>query len=103
MLWKFALVEPTYRMNNLHVDMNGKTPEMEFSDTIGSTTWLSYFHIFGCPVYILDARLQIVGGGGLYQMVSSSSSHNISRLLSISCWKRCIGYESQGGFVISTI
>ena len=44
--------------------MNGKTPETKFSDAIGSTTRLSNFHTFGCPVYILDARLQSVGGGG---------------------------------------
>ena len=64
MLWPFALVASSDRMNNLHVDMNGKTPEMKFSDTIGSTTRLSNFHTFGFPIYILDARLQSVGGGG---------------------------------------
>ena len=64
MLWTFSLVAYADRMNNLHVDMNGKTLEMKFSDTIGSTTRLSNFHTFGCPVYILDARLQIVGGRG---------------------------------------
>ena len=64
MLWPFSLVASTDRMNNLYVDMNGKTPEMKFSDTIVSTTRLSNFHTFGCPVYILDARLQIVGGRG---------------------------------------
>ena len=52
------------RMNNLHVDMHGQTPEMKFSNTIGSSTRLIHFHMFGCPVYILDARLQSVGGGG---------------------------------------
>ena len=41
-----------------------KTPETKILDTIGSTTRLSNFHTFGCPVYILDARPQIVGGGG---------------------------------------
>ena len=37
---------------------------MKISDTIGSTIQLINFYTFGCPVYILDARLQIVGGGG---------------------------------------
>ena len=37
---------------------------MKFSNTTGSSTRLSHFHTFGCPVYILDARLQSVGGGG---------------------------------------
>ena len=54
----------TDRMNNLLVDMYGQTPVMKFSKTIGSSTRLSHFHTFGCPVYILDARLQSVGGGG---------------------------------------
>ena len=64
MFWPFALVAAADRMNNLHVDMHGQTPEMKFSNTIGSSTRLSHFHTFGCPVYILDARLQSVGGGG---------------------------------------
>ena len=51
------------RMNNLHVDMHGQTPEMSFSNTIGSSTRLRHFHTFGCPVYILDAILQSVGCG----------------------------------------
>ena len=44
--------------------MNDKTPEMKFSETIGTNTRLINFHTFGCSVYILDAQLQIVGGGG---------------------------------------
>ena len=63
MLWSFSLVVSADRLNNIHVDMNDKTTEMKFSDTIGSTNRLSNFHTFGCPVYILDAHLQIVGGG----------------------------------------
>ena len=62
MFWPYALVASADRMNNLHVDMNGKTPEMKFSNTIGSSTCLSNFHTFGYPVYILDARLQSDGG-----------------------------------------
>ena len=44
--------------------MNGKTPEMKISDIFGSTTRLNNFHTFFCPVYILDASLQSVGGIG---------------------------------------
>ena len=64
MFWSFALVAAADRMNNLHVDMHGQTPEMKFSNTIGSSTGLSQFNTFGCPIYIMDARLQSVGGGG---------------------------------------
>ena len=65
MFWPFALVAAADRMNNLHVDMHGQTPEMNLSTNIGSSTRLSHFHMFVCPVYILDARLQSVGGIGL--------------------------------------
>ena len=44
--------------------MHVQTPEMKFSKTIGSSTRLSHFHTFGCPVYILDAILKSVCGGG---------------------------------------
>ena len=64
MLWPFALVAYSDRMNYIHADMNGKTPNMKFLDTGGSTTRLINFHTFGCPVYILYACLQIVDGGG---------------------------------------
>ena len=64
MLLPFDLFASAYIMNNLHVDMNDKTPEMKISDTIGSTTRLSNIHTFGCSVYILDARLQSVSRGG---------------------------------------
>ena len=37
---------------------------MKIVQTHGSTTRLSNLHIFGCTVYILDAWLQSVGGGG---------------------------------------
>ena len=50
MIWQFALVASEDRMNNPHVYVNGKTPEMKISDTIGSTTWRSNFHTFCCPV-----------------------------------------------------
>ena len=64
MFWTFALVAAADRMNNLHIDMHVQNPEMKFSNTIGSSTRLSHFHTFGCHIYILDARLQSVGGGG---------------------------------------
>ena len=37
---------------------------MKFSSLTSSSTCLSNFHTFGCPVYILDARLQSSGGAG---------------------------------------
>ena len=52
------------RINNLHIDLNGKTPEMKFSRASGASTQLNNFHTFGCPAYILDARLQDADGPG---------------------------------------
>ena len=43
MFWPFSLVAAADRMNNIHVDMHGQTPEMDFSNTIGSSTRLSHF------------------------------------------------------------
>ena len=37
---------------------------MKFSKVSGYKTCISDFHTFGCPVYVLDARLQSVGGAG---------------------------------------
>ena len=62
--WPFDLVAAADRMNSLHIDIHGQTREMKFSHTIGLYMRLSHFHTFSCPVYILDARLQSVGGGG---------------------------------------
>ena len=64
MLWPFALMTAGDHDNNLHVDGNGKSLDMKFSSDEGLPTKLKHFHTFGCPVYILDARLQYSGGGG---------------------------------------
>ena len=51
-------------MNNLNVNLKGQTPEMNFSSAPDLSTWLKDFHTFGCPVYVLDSRLQSAGGPG---------------------------------------
>ena len=51
------------RINNLHVDVNGKSPDMKFSSVAELPARLKHFHTFGCPVYVFDARLQDSGGG----------------------------------------
>ena len=65
MLWTFAFLAAAYHMNNLHIDLNGETPEMKFSSAIGTATQLKDFHTFGCPVYVLDSCLQDAGGHGV--------------------------------------
>ena len=64
MLWPFALLAAADQMNNLRIDEHGNTPQMRFSKVSGHKTRLSNFHTFGCPVYILDSRLQSAGGAG---------------------------------------
>ena len=64
MLWPFALLAAADHINNIHVDINGLTPEMKFSQVAGSAVRVQNYHTFGCPVYVLDARLQDAGGDG---------------------------------------
>ena len=64
MLWLFALLTAADRINNMHVDINRLTPEMKFSQVAGSTVRLQNYYTFGCPVYVLDARLRNAGGAG---------------------------------------
>ena len=64
MLWPFTLLNAADRMNNLHIDIDGNLPEMKISKVYGGTTRLSNFNTFGCPVYVLDSRLQDAGGPG---------------------------------------
>ena len=56
-LWQFTLRVAVDRMNNLHIDIEGNSPEMKISKVSGGTTRLVNFHTFGCPVYVLDSRV----------------------------------------------
>ena len=58
MVWPFATKCAQDRMNNLYVDLNLETPGMKFSNTKAVNVQLKHYHTFGCPVYILDSRLQ---------------------------------------------
>ena len=58
MLWPFALKAAQDRRNQLNVGLDGKTPDMKFSDVATKSFRLADFHTFGCPCYVLDARLQ---------------------------------------------
>jgi len=64
MLWPFALLAAADQMNNLRIDSKGNTAQMKFSNVSGYKNRLSNYHTFGCPVYVLDARLQSTGGAG---------------------------------------
>ncbi len=58
MLWPLALKAAQDRLNQLSLDLDGKTPDMKFSDVAAATLRLRDFHTWGCPCYILDSRLQ---------------------------------------------
>ena len=58
MMWPFAAKCARDRLNNLHVNLDGESPDMRFSNSKSVNVQLAHYHVFGCPVYILDARLQ---------------------------------------------
>ena len=68
------------------MDINIETPDMKFSNTNAVNFQLKHYHTFGCPVYILDSRLQMNPKGvpkwnpqstlGIY--VGHSSAHAVS-------------------------
>eukprot|EP00984_Skeletonema_dohrnii_P006299 scaffold2255_cov139-Skeletonema_dohrnii-CCMP3373.AAC.2 len=58
MLWPFALKSAQDRMNQINVDLSGRTPDMEFSGVAAANLRLRDMHTFGCSCYVLDSRLQ---------------------------------------------
>jgi hypothetical protein len=58
-LWPFALRYVCDVRNKVRVRDNGKTAEENFASTDGLTgIRLEHFHPFGCPIYVLEAKLQ---------------------------------------------
>ena len=58
MLWPFALKAAQDRINQLNMNLDGKTPDMRFSGVAAHYINLKDFHTFGCPCYVLDSHLQ---------------------------------------------
>lgn len=57
MLWAFALQYYIECYKNFHVDDNDKTPLMKFSK-LNDLPVDEDFHPFGCPVFVLESKLQ---------------------------------------------
>ena len=57
MLWPFALKCAAEQINTLSVDEAGVTPESKFTG-VPEDPVVKHHHTWGCPVYILDGRLQ---------------------------------------------
>ena len=58
MLWPFAVKAAIDRLNNLQIDLDGNTPSSNFFGTSSKSINVDDYHVFGCPVYVLDSRLQ---------------------------------------------
>lgn len=57
MLWPMALKAAEERLNHLSLDMNGETPLSKWTGT-DCQILVKDFHTWGCPVFVLDGRLQ---------------------------------------------
>ena len=57
MLWPMALKAAEERLNSLSLDMDGKTPLSKWSNS-DCQIFVKDFHPWGCPVFVLDGRLQ---------------------------------------------
>jgi hypothetical protein len=64
MFWPFAIKAMTKCHNSLHMDDNGNTPELIMFGVNLDSIPVKNFHTLFCPVYVLNHRLQSVGGPG---------------------------------------
>ena len=62
MLWPFALLTVGENHTLWHVKEDGKTPMMKLLD-IHEFPDIKQKHIFGCPVFVLNHRLQSSSAG----------------------------------------
>jgi len=91
MLWPYALKAAQDRINQLNIDLNGKTPDMKFSGVASTNLRMRDFHTWGCPCYVLDSRLQTDPKGvpkweprarvGIYLGRSPSHAGNVALVL----------------------
>ena len=91
-LWSFALKQAEFNLNNLRLGKSGKSRAKKFS-AMHNKINIRHYHKSGCPVYVLDARLQ--GAGfipkwdkrvrvGAYVGRSPIHAGNVSLILNIS-------------------
>ena len=62
MLWPFALQYFVNCYNTFHLDDEGKSPLMKFSG-VNEHPSIDHFHPFGCPVFVLESKLQTSSKG----------------------------------------
>jgi hypothetical protein len=64
MFWPFAIKAMAERLNSLHMNDNGNTPEWIMFGVNLDLIPVKNFLILFCPVYVLDHCLQSAGGPG---------------------------------------
>ena len=57
-LWPLALDHAAYLHNHTPIQSSGRSPEEIWTQTASSHTSLLHAKVWGCPVYVLDPRLQ---------------------------------------------
>ena len=62
MFWSYALLAACDAHNKWSVDKDGKTPMMKLLD-LDIFPEMKFEHTCGCPVYVLDSKLQSSGIG----------------------------------------
>lgn len=62
MLWPFALQYYVESYNTFHMDKEHRTPLMKFSGSLDLPD-VTNFHPFGCPVFVLESKLQTSSKG----------------------------------------
>jgi hypothetical protein len=61
LFWPFAIKAVAERMNSLHIDTDGHTPESQFCGVNIENIPVKTFHTMFCPCYVLDSRLHNAG------------------------------------------
>jgi hypothetical protein len=64
MCWPFTIKAMAERLNSLHMDDNGNTPELIMFGVNLDLIPIKNFHTLFCPIHVLDHRLQSAGGPG---------------------------------------
>ena len=92
MFWPFALKLAAERLNYFTENADGLSPQEVLSGCKAETD-IRDFHTFGCPVFVLDHRLQ--GGLGGPPKWDPRARRNLSRKITVSCRKCCSGTKSS--------
>jgi hypothetical protein len=64
MFWPFAIKAATEKINSLHIDTEGHTPDSKIYGVNIENIPVKTFHTMFCPCYILDSRLHNAGSIG---------------------------------------